>query len=118
MLRQKSSKLVLFLPTCQVCDLNLGDIIDQLTIGAGLQDTNLARVKATQDYLLRCDHIFVVTKISRAITNQSLKSSLVSVVSKHAEMEWDDLSGAGGMKIAIICTNSEVILHFMRLLER
>ncbi|KFY44636.1 hypothetical protein V495_03340 [Pseudogymnoascus sp. VKM F-4514 (FW-929)] len=82
---------------------------DQLTIGAGLQDTNLARVKATQDYLLRCDHIFVVTKISRAITNQSLKSSLVSVVSKHAEMEWDDLSGAGGMKIAIICTNSEEI---------
>lgn len=70
-----------------------------------------SRVKATQDYLLRCDHIFVVTKISQAITNQSVKSSLMSVVSEHAELEWDE-TGGKGMKIAVVCTNSEVALHF------
>ncbi|KFY77671.1 hypothetical protein V499_03018 [Pseudogymnoascus sp. VKM F-103] len=74
----------------------------------GLHDTNLARVKAAQDYLLRCDHIFVVARISRAITNESLKSSFFSVVSKHAALEWEE-SGGKGMKIAIICTNSEDI---------
>ncbi|OBT59443.1 hypothetical protein VE04_00611 [Pseudogymnoascus sp. 24MN13] len=74
----------------------------------GLHDTNLARVKATQDYLLRCDHIFVVARISRAITNQSLKSSLLSVVSKHAGQELDGSRGES-MKIAAVCTNSEDI---------
>ncbi|OBT72960.1 hypothetical protein VF21_08477 [Pseudogymnoascus sp. 05NY08] len=74
----------------------------------GLHDTNLARVKATQDYLARCDHIFVVARISRVITNGSLKSSLLSIVSKHASLEWDEARGKG-MKIAVICTNSEDI---------
>ncbi|KFY43961.1 hypothetical protein V494_01724 [Pseudogymnoascus sp. VKM F-4513 (FW-928)] len=63
----------------------------------GLRDTNLARVKATQDYLQRCDHVIVATKISRAITNESVKSSITSVVSKHAGMEWDDVAGGKGM---------------------
>ncbi len=48
---------------------------------AGLQDTNLARVKATQDYLMRCNNIFIVAKISRAITDQSLQTSLFKVLS-------------------------------------
>ncbi|KFY95308.1 hypothetical protein V500_02839 [Pseudogymnoascus sp. VKM F-4518 (FW-2643)] len=66
----------------------------------GLHDTNLARVKATQDYLLRCDHIFVVAKISRAITDQSLKSSLYSILSQHSELEWKESAGKS-MKIAV-----------------
>ncbi|KFY06936.1 hypothetical protein V492_07602 [Pseudogymnoascus sp. VKM F-4246] len=66
----------------------------------GLHDTNLARVKATQDYLLRCDHIFIVAKISRAITDQSLKSSLYSVLSRHAELEWEESAGKS-MKVAV-----------------
>ncbi|OBT85494.1 hypothetical protein VE02_07345 [Pseudogymnoascus sp. 03VT05] len=74
----------------------------------GLRDTNLARVKATQDYLLRCDHIFIVTKISRAITHESVKSSLISIVSNHAGLEWDK-TGGKGIKIAIVCTYSEDI---------
>ncbi|KFY44996.1 hypothetical protein V494_01204 [Pseudogymnoascus sp. VKM F-4513 (FW-928)] len=66
----------------------------------GLHDTNLARVKATQDYLLRCDHIFIVAKISRAITDQSLKSSLYSVLSRHAKLEWEESAGKS-MKVAV-----------------
>ncbi|OBT66157.1 hypothetical protein VE03_05075 [Pseudogymnoascus sp. 23342-1-I1] len=85
--------------------LKVGIILADLP---GLHDTNLARVKATQDYLLRCDLIFVVARISRAITNQSLKSSLLSIVSKHAGLEWEE-SGGKVMKIAVICTNSEDI---------
>ncbi|KFY49525.1 hypothetical protein V496_09946 [Pseudogymnoascus sp. VKM F-4515 (FW-2607)] len=74
----------------------------------GLHDTNLARVKATQDYLLRCDHIFIVAKISRAITDQSLKSSLYSILSRHAELEWEESAGKS-MKVAVVCTKSEDI---------
>lgn len=91
------------------------DITYQLIINAGLHDTNLARVKATRDYLLRCNLVFVVAKISRAITDQSLKSSLFSVMSKNADLEWEGSEGRG-MKIAVVCTNSEVVLHFLSLL--
>ncbi|OBT96981.1 hypothetical protein VE01_05489 [Pseudogymnoascus verrucosus] len=74
----------------------------------GLHDTNLARVKATQDYLLRCNYIFIVAKISRAITDQSLKSSLYSILSRHAELEWEESAGKS-MKVAVVCTKSEDI---------
>ncbi|KAK4152198.1 hypothetical protein C8A00DRAFT_35109 [Chaetomidium leptoderma] len=74
----------------------------------GLQDTNLARVRATHDYLMRCNHIFIVTKISRAVTDQSLQSSLFSVVSNHVPMEWED-SAAQTLKIAVVCTRTEEI---------
>ncbi|OBT81787.1 hypothetical protein VE02_09856 [Pseudogymnoascus sp. 03VT05] len=66
----------------------------------GLHDTNLARVKATQDYLLRCNYIFIVAKISRAITDQSLKSSLYSILSRNAELEWEESAGKS-MKVAV-----------------
>ncbi|UNI13469.1 hypothetical protein JDV02_000212 [Purpureocillium takamizusanense] len=74
----------------------------------GLHDTNLARVRATQDYLLKCDNILIVAKISRAITDQSLKSSLFYVLSRHMPLEWDQ-SGAQRMKIAVVCTKAEEI---------
>ncbi|KFZ06243.1 hypothetical protein V501_07587 [Pseudogymnoascus sp. VKM F-4519 (FW-2642)] len=76
----------------------------------GLHDTNLARVKATQDYLLRCNYIFIVAKISRAITDQSLKSSLYSILSRHAELEWEESAGKS-MKVAVVCTKSEVDIN-------
>ncbi|CAG9951905.1 unnamed protein product [Clonostachys rosea f. rosea IK726] len=63
----------------------------------GLQDTNLARVRATQDYLMKCSNIFVVAKISRAITDQSLKSSLYSVLPHRAR----EGSSAKSLSIAI-----------------
>lgn len=86
-------------------------VTNQLTKHVGLHDTNLARVKATQDYLLRCDHIFIVAKISRAITDQSLQSSLYSILSRHAELEWEESAGKS-MKVAIVCTKSEVVVYY------
>ncbi|KAH6623816.1 hypothetical protein F5144DRAFT_584407 [Chaetomium tenue] len=79
-----------------------------LTDLPGLQDTNLARVCATHDYLLRCNHILIVAKISRAITDASLKSSLFSVLSRHVPLEWEE-TGAKSLKIAVVCTGMEDI---------
>ncbi|MBE3047624.1 hypothetical protein IMZ48_34945 [Candidatus Bathyarchaeota archaeon] len=78
-----------------------------LTRYLGLQDTNLARVRATQDYLMRCDNIFIVTNIARAITNSSLCSSLFSVMSRHKPQDGDE-SRAKNQNIAIVCTRSDV----------
>ncbi|KAL8365133.1 hypothetical protein RB595_004106 [Gaeumannomyces hyphopodioides] len=74
----------------------------------GLQDTNLARVRATEDYLMKCNNIFIVANISRAITDQSLKSSLYSVLSRHVPMAWDEVAGKG-LKVAVVCTKSDDI---------
>lgn len=56
---------------------------------------------------MKCNNIFIVAKISRAITDQSLKSSLFSVLARHVPLEWED-SGASSLKIAVVCTKSEV----------
>jgi hypothetical protein len=64
-------------------------------------------VRATHDYLLKCNHIFIVANISRAITDQSLQSSLFSVLSRHAPLEWEE-SAAQSLKIAVVCTKTEV----------
>ncbi|CAG7563209.1 unnamed protein product, partial [Fusarium equiseti] len=74
----------------------------------GLKDTNLARVRATQDYLIKCDTIVIVAKISRAITDQSLKSSLFYVLSRHVPMEWEQ-SGTQRLNVSVVCTKSEEI---------
>lgn len=71
----------------------------------------MARVRATQDYLIKCDNIFIVAKISRAITDQSLKSSLFWVISRHVPMEWEE-SGGKNFKLAVVCTKSEVLTTF------
>ncbi|PCD21564.1 hypothetical protein FGRA07_11678 [Fusarium graminearum] len=73
-----------------------------------LQDTNLARVGAIQDYLIKCDNILIVAKISRAITDQSLKSSLFYVLSRHMPMEWEQ-SGTQRLNVSVVCTKSEEI---------
>lgn len=75
---------------------------------AGLQDTNLARVRAAEDYLIKCNNIFIVTNISRAITDQSVKSSLYGVLSKHVPLAWEKEAGKG-LKIAVVCTKSDEI---------
>ncbi|KAH8812284.1 hypothetical protein F5884DRAFT_784973 [Xylogone sp. PMI_703] len=74
----------------------------------GLQDTNLARVRATQKYLMKCDNVFIVAKISRAITDQSLKSSLYSILARHAPVEWEESAGKS-LNLAVVCTKSEDI---------
>ncbi|KAK2596612.1 hypothetical protein QQS21_006288 [Conoideocrella luteorostrata] len=66
----------------------------------GLQDTNLARVKATQDYLMRSNTVFIVANISRAVTDQSLQSSLFSVLSRHVPLEFEH-EGAKALRVAV-----------------
>ncbi|KAG9255485.1 uncharacterized protein F5Z01DRAFT_56619 [Emericellopsis atlantica] len=74
----------------------------------GLQDTNLARVRSTQEYLMQCDNIFIVAKISRAVTNSSVKSSMYWALSRHAPMEWEQEAGRN-FNISVVCTRSEDI---------
>ncbi|EON64079.1 hypothetical protein W97_03309 [Coniosporium apollinis CBS 100218] len=74
----------------------------------GLQDTNLARVKMTEEYLLKCDHIFIVAEIARAVTDQSLKSSVYDVLAQRVPMEWEAAAGKY-LNFAIVCTNSDKI---------
>lgn len=58
---------------------------------------------------MKCDNIIIVAKISRAITDQSLKYSLFYVLSRHMPTEWED-SGAKRLNVAVVCTKSEVML--------
>ncbi|KAM0272239.1 hypothetical protein ACHAQH_008760 [Verticillium albo-atrum] len=74
----------------------------------GLNDTNLARVKATQSYLLQCDKILIVSKIARAITDQSVRSAIFSSLARHVPMEWEE-SGGRKLQLAVVCTGAEDI---------
>ncbi|OQD86148.1 hypothetical protein PENANT_c008G00195 [Penicillium antarcticum] len=60
--------------------LRTGYVITDLP---GLQDTNLARVKAAQEYLTKCDYVFIVVRIQRAITDQSVKSCLHAAITQN-----------------------------------
>lgn len=79
----------------------------EINSGLGLLDVNLARVGATQEHLFRCDHIFLVANISRAITDQSLKSSLYAAMNHYAPQGLE-ASSRKKLQIAVVCTNSEV----------
>jgi len=57
---------------------------------------------------MKCNNIFIVAKISRAITDQSLKSSLYNVLAKHVPLAWEEAGGAG-LNLAVVCTKSEDI---------
>jgi GTPase SAR1 family protein len=74
----------------------------------GLQDTNLARVRMTQEYFIQCNTILVVAGIARAVTNQSLKSLLNTVLSRDIV---DNLksSSAHHSKLAIVCARKWMI---------
>lgn len=58
---------------------------------------------------MKCDNVFIVAKISRAITDQSLKSSLYNILARHAPIEFEE-SGAKNLNLAIVCTKSEVLV--------
>ncbi|KAF3397951.1 Nuclear GTPase SLIP-GC [Penicillium rolfsii] len=85
--------------------LRVGFVIADLP---GLQDTNLARVKAAQEYLTKCDHIFVVASISRALTDESLRTSLHSAKSSFAPANGKDSEGKVP-KVGVICTKTDII---------
>ena len=72
----------------------------------GLRDVNLAKVKLTEEYLLRTDHVFITTRIDRAITNKSLKESLFGALRQHVPNEIDE-RGADRLNVTIVCTRAE-----------
>ena len=73
----------------------------------GLRDVNLAKVKATEESLLKADHIFIVARIDRAISNQSIKDSLFSVLRQHVPNELED-HGVDNLNVTVVCTRAEV----------
>lgn len=71
----------------------------------GLQDTNHARVKATENYLFRCDHFFIVSDIARVMTDESLKHSLLGVLRGHISL--DSKKSKGKPNFTFVCTKSD-----------
>lgn len=71
----------------------------------GLQGTNIARVKAARISYQMWPHIRVAD-ISRALTDQSLKTSLDSAISHSASLSG---SMGKGLRIAVICTNQRSV---------
>lgn len=78
-----------------------------LTDYSGLQDTNMARVQATQTYLLKSDYVLIVAKITRAQTDKSLKDSINTVISRHMSLE-DNNDSLRNFHLAVVCTKTEV----------
>lgn len=74
----------------------------------GFGDTNLARVRATQQYLMRCDHLFMLTKITRAITDESLQSIIEKSMEKYASIDLK-ANARSQLALSIVCTHSESI---------
>ncbi|KAL2399997.1 hypothetical protein ABEF93_004121 [Exophiala dermatitidis] len=72
-----------------------------------LYDTNLARRRLTQKYLLQVDHVLLVTNIMRAKTDASLSSSLYQDLLQHIPME--EVSAGLILKMAIVCTKIDDI---------
>jgi hypothetical protein len=57
--------------------------------------------------MMKCDHLFIVANIKRAITNQSLQSSIFTVMRRHMPTEWNE-SGGAKFNITVVCTSSDV----------
>ncbi|KAL2430402.1 hypothetical protein ABEF95_006730 [Exophiala dermatitidis] len=72
-----------------------------------LYDTNFARLRLTQKYLLQVDHVLLVTNIMRAKTDASLSSSLYQDLLQHIPME--EVSTGPILKMAIVCTKIDDI---------
>lgn len=76
----------------------------------GLGDTNMARVRATQRYLQRCDHILVLTRISRAVTDEGLQDTITKTLEKYASIDLSANSiSRRKLSLSIVCTHSENI---------
>lgn len=67
-------------------------------IKIGLRDANVARQTITERYVLHCYQILAVTRVSRVITDQSVKD--VFKLARRAKLS----------NVHIVCTNSDVCL--------
>lgn len=66
----------------------------------GYRDINLARVKKAQQYLIRCDEIFIVASIDRIDSNLTVRELLRAQFRSNAERS---------KSIAIVCTHADDI---------
>ena len=70
----------------------------------GLHDTNSARRKITETYVVHCDEVFAITNIGRAASDAGVKAVI-------------DLARETGRKhVGIVCTKSEVGSLFINLI--
>lgn len=75
---------------------------------AGLKDTNLARVKATKDYLQTCHHTFIVANIHRAVTNLTVHDSVLGRMTEERASDDGRASARRLSSVAIVYTKSDV----------
>ncbi|RJE17724.1 hypothetical protein PHISCL_09938, partial [Aspergillus sclerotialis] len=77
-----------------ISHLHLTSLFHGLTISRGFRDLNFARVRATETYLKHsCNEVFVVTIISRCVTDQSIEE-----IKNHCNKD---------QPLRIVCTRSE-----------
>ncbi|OAL17741.1 hypothetical protein AYO22_11397 [Fonsecaea multimorphosa] len=75
--------------------------------GEGRSDTNTARIKAGQMYLTTCDCVFILSNISRAVTDDSLKSSVYELLAQEMPLEWE-MNRGERLQVIVICTKTDV----------
>jgi len=80
---------------------------DADTVHTGRSDTNTARIKAGQMYLKTCDCVFVLSNISRAVTDDSLKSSVYEMLAQEMPLEWE-MNRGERLQVTVICTKTDV----------
>lgn len=69
-----------------------------MLINQGYRDINLARVRKTEQYLVRCHEVFVVANIIRVISDQSV-----------AKFVGDQMRASGNRtRVTIVCTHADV----------
>lgn len=77
----------------------------ELTIIAGLDDTKTARVHSTEEYIMRSDYVFVVSRIARTQADKYMKDTLNTLVSREQMSEEPEKKKA---ELVIVCTMTEV----------
>jgi hypothetical protein len=76
------------------------------TTTLGLRDTNTEKVKKTENYIFQSQYLFVVVPIGRAITAETVKSSLAGALSGSVSIGMDRV--AQYFNIGVICTYADV----------
>ncbi|KAH7024424.1 uncharacterized protein B0I36DRAFT_331391 [Microdochium trichocladiopsis] len=71
----------------------------------GLQDSNGTPVRTVTDYLAGCDHLFMVSRIHRAVTDDTLWQSITKAISDYAPSKWETVSDK--MNLTIVCTMAD-----------
>ena len=66
----------------------------------GYRDVNLARVKATERYLLMCDEVFIVANINRVLSNKTVETSI---------KQWLGNVPDPYKNAVIVCTHADVM---------